>query len=727
MVRPKMKIFITGGNGFIGSRTVRELVGQGYSVRCLLRAESDIERLEGLPFEIHRGDIRDLASLKAGAAGCDAILHLAGPSSWAKIQAEGSGLSSLVLEGARNVLEAARENGNLRTVFVSSTVAIGGSIRPEVFNEDSPCSLPLGHFHYAAAKRSIEMLVRESVANDATDAVIVNPCETYGESDRDLITAGNLLPFLGNGPAFVCTGGTAVAHVDDVARGIVLALEKGRAGERYILGGENLTLEEIARTVRKIAGKKNLVFRLPNSVTALACRGLARAGLPSPVSADVFEYASRFWFVDSTKAQEELGYRARPADDVFRDVVPWLLTQEKTSSFSFRYGGGPLDARSALIRGAGALQKKDVVILDSDPELCGKVLAASSKKGNFLESLVATPAWHPIYSIESMDGERWEQLSADFKRLLHRLEWRERLGPITRAEITAKVNHIARDPAAILDSEAISRLVVRILYALLFDHSMSGEDETLFYRASLEWRKEIAVKGRADSRVKSEFWERLTVLVAASRFRDGLASYAADPARWLSLFAQPFLISPQINIGDIFAAIFHYLNADARKLSEAREWARQNDRARLDGITLEAIRLRHPFPILERELERELRVGGKYYAPGTQFFILLDRFRQDPVFNPERWLKSAAENPYAAIPFAAGPRMCIGKPIAMELMADLLRALLVDFPEGAVQPGRGHLLSGRGNDRAGTPKESRYQAGVFSRVLWRSYRIGRKS
>jgi hypothetical protein len=185
------------------------------------------------------------------------------------------------------------------------------------------------------------------------------------------------------------------------------------------------------------------------------------------------------------------------------------------------------------------------------------------------------------------------------------------------------------------------------------------------------------------------------------------------------------LISPQINIGDIFAAVFGFLRADPAELARVRGWARSGDRARLDGVVLEAIRLRHPFPILERELGKELHAGGKNYESGTHFFILLDQFKQDARFDPERWLKPASENPYASIPFAAGPRMCIGKPVAMELLSELLKSLLLDFSDESVQPGLGHLFSGRDNDGKTTFAESRYQAGVFSRGLWQSFKMGR--
>jgi hypothetical protein len=355
------------------------------------------------------------------------------------------------------------------------------------------------------------------------------------------------------------------------------------------------------------------------------------------------------------------------------------------------------------MRAFGVMQRKKVVILNSDPRRCGEILASSDTKGTFLERIFATPAWHPVYSIESMDGERWEQLSHDFKKLMAALHWRERLAPLAHRHAAAF--------EGIVDSEAICRLTVRILFELLFDQPMSSADETLFYQASLEWRKEIALKGKADEAVKAAFWSRLTAHVAASQFKEGLESYKADPSCWLSLFAQPFLISPQINISDIFVAVFHYLRLEPGNMDKARCWAAQDDRARLGGILLESIRLRHPFPILERE------VGD------THFFILMDQFQQDQNFRPERWLAPAEENPYHAIPFAAGPRMCVGKPIAMELMVELLKAF-VALPDEQVQPQRGHLYSGRDNDGRAVKGEGVYQARAFSQGLWRSFVLG---
>ncbi|MBK9072054.1 MAG: cytochrome P450 [Myxococcales bacterium] len=414
----------------------------------------------------------------------------------------------------------------------------------------------------------------------------------------------------------------------------------------------------------------------------------------------------------------------------------WVTRAAHNVLGALRYGNGPVDIRSWLMRAVGALQRKPTVILDADPQLCGRVLAASDTKGTMLETLIATPAWHPIYSIESVDGELWQQLSNDFKLLMKDLHWHQRLAPIARRELSALANHTGTRVDGVVDAEAISRVVLRVLYELLFDAPIAEADETLFYRASIQWRKEIAVKGVADEAIKQQFWSRLGDIVHTSRFSQGMSTYAHEPSRWLSLFAQPFLISPQINISDIFVSVFHFLRADEALRAQVTCWATSyreghieeptagasNARGLLEGVLLEAIRLRHPFPVLERELQADLVTATKTYRAGTHFFILLDKFKQDQTFDPRRWLLPHAENPYAALPFAAGPRMCVGKPIATELLVEMLASLLTEFPFDAIAPTQGHMFSGRDNDNTETLTESLYQVRVFGRVLRASAR-----
>ena len=317
-----MKVFVTGGNGFIGSRVVRQLHAQGHQVRCLVRKTSKTHRIDMVPFERHIGDVRDVDSLVAGMEGCDGVIHLASISSWDQIRSPI--MRVVVIDGTRNVLEAATRAGGLRTVFVSTCAAINGTTEPTVLDENATFTLDPKTYIYAAAKHEAEQICAEFAA-DGLPVVTVNPCEVYGPEDEELITASYLLDALKDWPVMSLHGGTAVAHVEDVASGIILALEKGRGGERYILGGENLHVREVMEKTLAADGQAGkFILQLPNGITKAVIKGLAALKLPTPVIPDIVDYGTLFWHVDSTKAQTELGYTFRSADDTIADVVGWL-------------------------------------------------------------------------------------------------------------------------------------------------------------------------------------------------------------------------------------------------------------------------------------------------------------------------------------------------------------------------------------------------------------------
>jgi 8-amino-7-oxononanoate synthase len=317
------KVFVTGASGFIGARVVRALVERGIEVRCLLRPTSRTTRLDGLRYERHRGDLHDVRALERGAAGCDAVIHLACASSWSDIRRAGPRLRDIAVDGTRNVLEAARKSGVRSFVHVSSVAAVNGSEVPVVHDETSPYELGSRGLSYSLAKREAEELVLRE-AGPSLDVVVVSPAEVYGPDDVDLVTAGNLIEILGASPAVACDGGVSVVHVDDVASGIVAALVHGRSGERYILGGENLSIHELSRLVLRLAGRRESVIDVPNDVAVRLCHRMSLAGLSPPIPLDVIDYATLFWFVDSSKAARELGYAPRGALDTLGPVVRWL-------------------------------------------------------------------------------------------------------------------------------------------------------------------------------------------------------------------------------------------------------------------------------------------------------------------------------------------------------------------------------------------------------------------
>ena len=316
-----MQIFVTGGNGFIGSVVVQKLVKQGHTVKALMRATSDTTRLGDTPFERVLGDVRDLDSLQRGMKGCDAVIHLASLSNWNDIYSPL--MPEIVIKGSFNVITAAQKAGNLRTVFVSSVVAINGTLEAEVQNEDSLCTLDLSRFIYAKAKVEVERRCQEAHAQ-GLPIVIVNPGEVYGPHDTSLNTACNLIDFAKSSPVLACKGGTSVVHVDDVADGIIAALERGRSGERYILGGDNLSVVELAQLTVDLLGQKKRVLQIPNALLSGAGKIADALHLPFPVNPKVIPYATRFWFMNNNKAKRELGVSFRNAKATLKPTLQWL-------------------------------------------------------------------------------------------------------------------------------------------------------------------------------------------------------------------------------------------------------------------------------------------------------------------------------------------------------------------------------------------------------------------
>ena len=319
-----MKILVTGGNGFIGSVVVRDLVAAGHSVVCLLRPTSDTQRVEDLPIERAAGDVRDFASVRTAMCGCAATIHLAAPGGWG--DDDPSTLRQVIEGGTENVLSAAAERRGHRVVFVSSTAAINGSEQPRVFDERSPFTLRDPGLHYAHAKHRAEEIAI-GASERGVPVVIVNPAEVYGPNDITLGTANNLVDFVKSSPVLVCRGGTSVVHVADVSTGILRALQRGRSGERYILGGDNLTVKELAHLVLELVNRRAQVLMVPRSAARLGTKLAARFGVPLPFNPHVVPYATRYWFVDSSKAQRELGMRFRSARETIASTLDWMRQQ----------------------------------------------------------------------------------------------------------------------------------------------------------------------------------------------------------------------------------------------------------------------------------------------------------------------------------------------------------------------------------------------------------------
>lgn len=318
----KGKIFVTGGAGFIGSRVVRALLAHGYEVRCLLRSTTQTRRIEGLTYERFEGDITNLQSLEEGMKGCDGVVHLASLSNWKDIKS--SKMPQVVIEGSKNMIEAAKKNGNLKMVYVSSSTAIDGTDELIVLNEDSPLTLPCNqHYVYAHAKKKVEEYCKQE-AQQGYPVVIVNPTEVYGPYDYDKITSGNLIDFATTKTVQLARGGTSIVYVDDVAEGIVAAFEKGRSGERYILGGDNVEFKDLAQMTLDILGIQKPVKSIGRGMLLMLAWISKTFGINMGFEPAVIPYAVKYWFVDNSKARNELGISFRSAKETLEPTLKWI-------------------------------------------------------------------------------------------------------------------------------------------------------------------------------------------------------------------------------------------------------------------------------------------------------------------------------------------------------------------------------------------------------------------
>jgi dihydroflavonol-4-reductase len=315
-------VFVTGGNGFIGSHVVHRLVQQRKAPRCLVRATSRLDRIADIGCDLVFGDVDDRKLLLKGMQGCASVIHLAG---LVKPELFNSPLMMKThVDGTRNVLDAALEAGIRRVVYVSSTATVGGSRGPFVHDEHHTAPPKIRkQLMYVRAKIAAEKQCREY--NDRGMSVtIVNPAEVFGPNDTDRITAGALIDFATANPVLVCDGGISVVHVDDVAAGIVQALDHGHSGERYVLSGENLTVHRLAELTLELLNLKKPIITLPRPlILAIAFVG-SKLRIPLPFNPEIVPFATSYWFMDNNKARTELRVEFRSARDTLQSTVTWL-------------------------------------------------------------------------------------------------------------------------------------------------------------------------------------------------------------------------------------------------------------------------------------------------------------------------------------------------------------------------------------------------------------------
>ncbi len=322
---------VTGATGFVGSAVARALLSRGHRVRALVRAGSDRANLQGLDIAPAEGDLTDPASLARAVAGCDHVMHVAAdyriwvPDPAAMLRAN--------VDGTTALFRAAQAAGVGRMVYCSSVAALGLTKDGTPANETTPVSEDAVVGIYKKSKYRAEQAVLRMVADEGLQAMIVNPAAPIGPRDIKPTPTGRMICDAASGrmPAFVETG-LCVVHVDDVAEGHLLALEHGTPGERYILGGENLTLQQLLAVVDDVSGRRQKRVRLPREAVwpvALVCEALARFGIEPMVTRDHLRMAAKTMFFSSAKAERALGFRARPARDAVADAVAWFRAHGK--------------------------------------------------------------------------------------------------------------------------------------------------------------------------------------------------------------------------------------------------------------------------------------------------------------------------------------------------------------------------------------------------------------
>ncbi len=317
---------VTGATGFVGSAVARALLDRGYSLRLLVRPSSDHTNIAGLPADLATGDLKDAASLERAVSGCRYVVHVA--ADYRLWVPDPEAMNRANVEGTRALLLAAQAAGVERMVYCSSVAALGLVGDGSQSDERTPNRLEKVIGTYKRSKYLAEQAVL-ALARDGMPVVIVNPSAPVGPRDIKPTPTGKMIADTAAGrmPAFVDTG-LNVAHVDDVAIGHVLALEKGRDGECYILGGEDMDMQTLLNLVAEAAGRKPPRVKLPIGALyplALASEGLAHvAGVEPIVTRDILAMAKKKMFFSSAKARAELGYSPRPAREAVADAVAWF-------------------------------------------------------------------------------------------------------------------------------------------------------------------------------------------------------------------------------------------------------------------------------------------------------------------------------------------------------------------------------------------------------------------
>ncbi|KMZ12967.1 Dihydroflavonol-4-reductase [Candidatus Burkholderia humilis] len=321
------RVLVTGASGFVGSAVARLAIERGFKVRVLVRATSPRKNVESLDAEIVVGDMRDEASMRAALKGCRFLFHVAADYRiWAPDPGE---IERANLEGTEATMRAALAEGVERIVYTSSVATLKVTSSGAIVDETKPSDAQSTIGAYKRSKVLAERAVERMGAHDGLPAVIVNPSTPIGPRDVRPTPTGRIIVEAATSkiPAFVDTGLNLV-HVDDVANGHFLALERGVIGERYILGGENLPLQQMLTDIARFVGRKAPTIRLPRGPlypVAVGAELFAKfSGKEPMITVDALRMSKNKMYFTSAKAERELRYTAQPYRNGLRDALEWF-------------------------------------------------------------------------------------------------------------------------------------------------------------------------------------------------------------------------------------------------------------------------------------------------------------------------------------------------------------------------------------------------------------------
>ncbi|MCL4488285.1 MAG: NAD-dependent epimerase/dehydratase family protein [Chloroflexi bacterium] len=320
-------ILVTGANGFLGSWIVRMLVDRGHTVRAFVRPHGDLRNLDSCRnrIEIAMGDILQPDTLAQALEGCDAVVHSAG--SIRTRQRESQEAWEMHFTGTANVLAAVRKAGLNRIVYTASIFTLGSGLKDSPADEMNSHPFAPHAFRYWQAKTAAQILAEKECAH-GLPIVFVYPTFCFGPGDLHLSSAGQLVSYLRGRLPMITNTGLNVVDVRDAALGHVLALERGRVGDKYLLAGENVAFQVFFPRAGRMAGRLYATTVVPSALLPPVAWFAERLMHDPPIDYATAQITRRYWYYASAKAANELGFGSRPLDETLRDAIMWFREQK---------------------------------------------------------------------------------------------------------------------------------------------------------------------------------------------------------------------------------------------------------------------------------------------------------------------------------------------------------------------------------------------------------------